>query len=109
MFHLADLKCLLGESAASKLEKMLAIGEIERTRRGVHFAPRDLKMRLRDKLGSPEETLGLYLAVIRNAFKRGAKDLPPDEAVFERTGHHIDPSIVDDMLTEDFNNENNDE
>jgi hypothetical protein len=109
MFHLADLKFLLGENAASKLEKMLAIGEIERRRRGVCFAPRDLKMRLRDKLGSPEETLGLYLAVIRNAFKRGAKDLPPDEAVFERTGHHIDPSIVDGLLTEDFNNENGDE
>ena len=109
MFHLADLKYLLGIDGSSELEKMLLLGEIVRRRRGVAFAPRDLKMRFRGKLTSVEETLGLYLAVIRNAAKAGAHDLPPDEEVFERTGHHIAPSIVDGMLTEDFNNENDDE
>ena len=109
MFHLADLKFLLGMDAASELEKMLTIGEIVRRRRGVEFAPRDLKMRFRDKLGGPEETLGLYLAVIRNAARAGARDLPPDEEVFERTGHHVNPRDVDELLTEDINTENPDE
>lgn len=109
MFHLADLKFLLGMDAASELEGMLTIGEIVRQRRGVEFAPRDLKMRFRGKLTSVEETLGLYLAVIRNAAKAGAHDLPPDDEVFERTGHHINPQDVDEMLKEGINTENPDE
>jgi len=80
-----------------------------RRRRGAAFAPRDLKMRFRGKLNSVEETLGLYLAVLRNAAKCGARDLPPDEEVFERTGHHLNPTNVDEMLTDSVNSENPDE
>lgn len=109
MFHLADLKYLLGMDGSSELEKMLLLGEIVRRRRGAAFAPRDLKMRFRGKLNSVEETLGLYLAVLRNAAKCGARDLPPDEEVFERTGHHINPTNVDEMLTDSVNSENPDE
>ena len=103
MFHLADLKVLLGQEAASELDRMLVAGELLRRRKGAAFRPRDLKMRFKSRLEGPEETKGLYLVILRNARRAGAQDLPSDEVVFELTGQHLDPRDVDEMFTSGAN------
>ena len=103
MFHLADLKILLGMEAAGELDRLLVAGELLRRKRGAAFRPRDLKMRFKGSLKGPEETKGLYLVILRNAMRAGALDLPSDEVVFDLTGQHLDPRDVDEMFTSGAN------